>query len=223
MLVQIRRRYKKFSVPLEILDPLVFRNEFLCDLDLEQGVSESAFVFIQGYVGHLQHVAGLASFRRRYTGRLLVEVMLLRHLNDSEEALTDIARHLASISPDEVHISLPERPPAEEWVRPADAEGVMRASAIFGEVAKVLSPGGAVLSLSDDEATLEALLGVIGRHPLSQAQLMHALTGLSEKERGGILTALEESGRAKPVRRHGHVFWVSSSARFPDEERGKSN
>jgi wyosine [tRNA(Phe)-imidazoG37] synthetase (radical SAM superfamily) len=169
-----------------------------------------------------QHVAGLASFRRRYTGRLLVEIMLVRGMNDSEEELHRIAVHLSAIQPDEVHISLPERPPAEEWVRPGDAEGLMRASAIFGDVSKVLSPGGAVLALKGDREPVKILLDVIGRHPLSHAQLMHALAGVTEVEKARILRSLAESGRAKAVRRHGHQFWVSASASFPGEQKDQS-
>ena len=43
--------------------------------------------------------------------------MLVQGLNDTEAALQDIAAVLHRIQPDEVHINLPTRPPAETWVR----------------------------------------------------------------------------------------------------------
>ena len=64
-------------------------------------------------------VDGLVEFRHGYTGKLWIEVMLVRDLNDSEAALQDLAAVLSRIEPDEVHISLPLRPPAESWVEPA--------------------------------------------------------------------------------------------------------
>ena len=163
-----------------------------------------------------QHVDGLKAFRRQYPGRLLLEVMLVKDLNDSQVALQHLRDLVAEIRPDEVHISLPERPPAELWVQPADMDGIMRASGILGDVSKVLHPGEGILALDDPTDALETILGVIGRHPLSEAQLLRALAGLIQDEKAKVLKALENCGRAKPIQRHGSVFWVSSSARFPD-------
>jgi len=52
-------------------------------------------------------VDGLIAFRKEYQGLLWVEVMLVRGLNDSEEALREIVAALERIRPDEVHINLP--------------------------------------------------------------------------------------------------------------------
>jgi wyosine [tRNA(Phe)-imidazoG37] synthetase (radical SAM superfamily) len=56
-------------------------------------------------------VDGLVKFRRGYSGKLWIEVMLVKNLNDSDAALKDLATVLSHIEPDEVHISLPLRPP----------------------------------------------------------------------------------------------------------------
>lgn len=45
------------------------------------------------------------------------------------------------VRPDEVHINLPTRPPAETWVQPPDEKGLLRALAILGDVARVVHPG----------------------------------------------------------------------------------
>ena len=58
-------------------------------------------------------VDGLVAFRKEYHGKLWVEVMLVRGLNDTEAALHEIATLLKSIQPDEVHILQPDRPPVE--------------------------------------------------------------------------------------------------------------
>ena len=73
-------------------------------------------------------VNGLIAFRKEYQGKLWVEVMLVRGLNDTEAAaLREIATILKSIQPDEVHILQPDRPPVETWVQPPDEEGLLRA------------------------------------------------------------------------------------------------
>lgn len=71
-------------------------------------------------------VDGLAAFRQEYRGKLWVEVMLVRGLNDSERTLRGIAAALEGIRPDEIHINLPTRPPVETWVAPPDEESLLR-------------------------------------------------------------------------------------------------
>jgi len=73
-------------------------------------------------------VDGLKAFRQTYRGKLWIEVMLVKGLNDGEQALRDLAAVLREIGPDEVHVLLPDRPPAETWVQPTDEEGLLRAS-----------------------------------------------------------------------------------------------
>jgi len=159
---------------------------------------------------------GLEAFAREYKGRLLLEVMLVKGVNDSEEALLDIAKCLERIGPHEVHISLPDRPPAEPWVTPPDADGLMRASAILGTAAQVLHPLVSVISLSTIENALETILGIVKRHPLSEDQLFKALNEWPEEERLRLLRELEGAESAVQIRRHGALFWVAASSRFPN-------
>ncbi|MBN2471876.1 MAG: radical SAM protein, partial [Anaerolineae bacterium] len=117
-------------------------------------------------------VGGLIDFRQEYTGRLWVEVMLLRGLNDTEEALQAIASVLRQVGPDEIHISLPSRPPAETWVKPPDEEGLMRALAILGEVAHVLHPVAGTFDLHGSASLEDAVIGIITRHPMREEELV---------------------------------------------------
>ena len=55
-------------------------------------------------------VDGLVAFRKEYRGKLWVEVMLIKGLNDTSQALEDIAKVLQKVGPDAVHINLPTLP-----------------------------------------------------------------------------------------------------------------
>jgi wyosine [tRNA(Phe)-imidazoG37] synthetase (radical SAM superfamily) len=77
-------------------------------------------------------VSGLTTFRREYGGKLWLEVMLLKGVNDTEPALKDLARVIKGIGPDDVHLNLPIRPPSEPWVNPSESEGLSRARSLFG-------------------------------------------------------------------------------------------
>lgn len=167
-----------------------------------------------------RHLGGLRDFRQFYTGKLWLEVMLLRHKNDSEEALQALSRAIRHIQPDQVHLSLPLRGPAEPWVQPADAEALARAVRILGEAARVLPPipEGVVLSGSETPAVAadlaDAVLRVIRRHPMEQQELIRTIEALAVGRSSAVLDALSRSGRAQAVSRFGKRFWTASSARF---------
>ena len=169
-----------------------------------------------------RHVSGLVAFRRAYGGNLWVETMLLRDLNDSVEALTDLAVIFRRIGPDQIHITLPTRPAGERWVRPAEQEGLMRASAVLGEIAHVLPPTEeGTFDLSGYDKVVDAVIGVITRHPMREAQLVQTLDQWTP---GQVTQALEElaaSKRARLVTRHAERFWTSVDARFAPQTRRK--
>lgn len=162
-------------------------------------------------------VTGLVDFHRQYNGRLWVEVMLVRGLNDTEQALQDIATILRHVEPDEIHISLPTRPPAETWVQPADDEGVLRALAILGEVAHVLHPAAGSFDVSGAESVADAVIGIITRHPMRQEELERTLEQAAPGQGDDVLAELEKSGRAQVVERYGVRFWSAAPSHYPTE------
>jgi len=141
--------------------------------------------------------------------------MLIRHLNDDEAALRALAKVLAQIQPDQVHIVLPERPPAEPWVEPADAEGLLRAEAILGPIAQVVHPFTNSIHLHDYATPEEAIVGIVTRHPMSEAQLIQALNRWSPEQVIAALRRLQAAGAVQPVERLGMCFWAAADMVFP--------
>ncbi|MEJ2596753.1 MAG: radical SAM protein [Anaerolineales bacterium] len=162
-------------------------------------------------------VEGLVAFREEYRGRLWVEVMLVRGLNDTPQALADIARILQEVSPDAVHINLPTRPPVETWVEPPQAEGLARAMAILGSIAEVVHPAEGSFDLSGYDDPVDAILAIITRHPMRQEDLERALSRWSPGQVSRVLANLEASGRAQVVERYGVRFWSAAPSYYPDE------
>jgi wyosine [tRNA(Phe)-imidazoG37] synthetase (radical SAM superfamily) len=167
-------------------------------------------------------VEGLRAFRADYRGRLWIEVMLVRGLNDSEEALRELAEVLRSIGPDQVHLLLPTRPPVETWVQPADEEGVLRATAILGEIAEVLHPKEGAFDLSGFDDPLDGVVAIITRHPMREDQIRRALAAyLPPESIDTALAGLLDSGRAQVVERYGVRFWSAAPARYPTSEQSQ--
>jgi wyosine [tRNA(Phe)-imidazoG37] synthetase (radical SAM superfamily) len=167
-------------------------------------------------------VKGLTAFRRVYQGELWPEVMLVWGLNDTEEALSDIATILRRVRPDRVAINLPTRPPVETWVQPPDKEGLMRAVAILGDAAEVMHPIEGTFDLGDFRNVVEAVVGIITRHPMRQEELERTLAQWAPGQVSEALGELEASGEAQVVERYGARFWTAAPSHFPDEARSRA-
>lgn len=166
---------------------------------------------------------GLIRFRKEYQGKIWVEVMLIRGLNDSEDALRNIAAALEKIKPDEVHIVQPTRPAAETWVKPPDTEGLLRARAILGDTARVVLPPSGAFDLSGAETLVEAIVGIITRHPMRENELAKTLQSWSPEEVAETLATLAESDQAQIVERYGIQFWSAASSYYPDYGNNQKN
>jgi wyosine [tRNA(Phe)-imidazoG37] synthetase (radical SAM superfamily) len=165
-----------------------------------------------------QHVEGFIAFRQIFTGKLWIEVMLVRGVNDTTHSLDAISAALERIQPDEVHITLPTRPPAETWVEPADSDGIQKATAIIGGIARVFPPADISVMPDMDGDVIDAVHTIVSRHPLREVELVRLL---AERLPGRVfetLAALTDSGKIRVVERYGIRFWCAASAEFPDVE-----
>ena len=160
---------------------------------------------------------GLIATREKYQGKFWLEVMLVRGLNDSQTALRELASALQRIQPDEVHIVQPTRPPAESWVQPPDEEGLLRAIAILGDVAKIVHLASGPFDLSGSDTLMNAVIGIITRHPMQESKIISTLKQWAPDEVNAILNNLQNSGKAQVVERYGKRFWISAQASFPKE------
>lgn len=163
-----------------------------------------------------RQVDGLIGFRKAYERKLWVEVMLLGGVNDTPEALRDIAALLERMEPDEIHIALPTRPPAEPWVEVPDRRRIERACSVFGNTAKVLQPLEAGIETEIDGDPVDALVTIVSRHPLEECEVVRILERRSGEAVVRDLSSLTHSGRIKIIEHHGKRFWCAAKAQFPD-------
>jgi wyosine [tRNA(Phe)-imidazoG37] synthetase (radical SAM superfamily) len=165
---------------------------------------------------------GLITFRQMYPGKLWLEVMLVRGLNDTEAALQEIATALRRIRPDEVHLNCPTRPPVETWVQPPDEEGLMRAIAILGDSARIVRPATGSFDLRGCGSVVEAIIAIISRHPMSQDELEQTLARWQPDKVRQALAELEACQQAQVIERYGIRFWSAAPAHFPDEVQSQT-
>ncbi len=126
-----------------------------------------------GSIGFEEMLQGQVDFRKEYPGKIWLEVMLVKGVNDSDESLLEIKEAIEQVKPDRIYISVPIRPPAKPGVRPPEPERIIRAHEILGTI---LDP----LDLTDRESgefgldnfpdLRTTIIEICSRHPLREEQ-----------------------------------------------------
>ena len=76
---------------------------------------------------------GALEFANAYGGELVTETMLIEGVNDIAALVGETADFLAQLRPSTAYLSIPTRPPAEEWAQPPAEDVINRAYQILGE------------------------------------------------------------------------------------------
>ena len=165
-------------------------------------------------------VDGLIAFRKEFSGKLWIEMMLIQGLNDSADALKDLVSVLDRVRPDEVHLNVPVRPPCEQWVEGADEKGRRRAMEILGNTARVVHPTEGEFDLSGFDNVIDAVIGIIMRHPMREEDIVKSLSCWPRSVVSDALERLSQNDQAQVVVRGGQRFWSYAGARYVEEPSG---
>ena len=95
----------------------------------------------------------------------------------------------------------------------------MRAVAILGDIAHVVHPAEGTFDLGSEESIVDAIVGIITRHPMRQEEVEEALARWTPGQVSEALANLAASGRAQVVERYGARFWTAVPSLYPDEKR----
>ncbi len=151
-------------------------------------------------------VDGLVRFRRRFKGRIWLEVMLVRGVNDGPTHLRKLRQAIDRIQPDRVQINTVVRPPAEKSARPLTAEELGRVRLLLGPRAEVIADFRREKQAAPAPDASAALLEALGRRPMTAADLARSL-GLPAPEVADMTGRLKAAGRLRAVRHGGRVYY----------------
>jgi wyosine [tRNA(Phe)-imidazoG37] synthetase (radical SAM superfamily) len=154
-------------------------------------------------------IRGLARFRKEFRGRLWLEVMLVRGVNDGPRALGALKRAVALIRPDRVQLNTVVRPPADPAAKPLTARRMEKIARILGDGAEVIADFPARRPSRRAGGFENAILAMVKRRPVTAGDIATALG----RHRDEVLKAagrLLGSGKIKSVRHGRNVFYESA-------------
>lgn len=151
-------------------------------------------------------VQGLVDFTAGFSGRVWLEILLARGVNDAPEDIEALKEAVARIKPDRVQLNTVARPPLESFAHPLDHDDL---ALIAAELSEVCGCGAEILVSrpaidQDGGRTNGAAIGpsevleMLKRRPSTAADICAALH-LDQARTAKILTELTRTGRVEIV------------------------
>jgi wyosine [tRNA(Phe)-imidazoG37] synthetase (radical SAM superfamily) len=141
-----------------------------------------------------QIIEGLAAFRKEYKGRIWLEILLCRGVNDSGEEIERMQEAIRIIRPDKVQLNTVVRPGVEDYAAALSPGRMEEIKEALGADAEIIAEFAGDRHRMPQEATEERVIRIIQRRPETPDDLAKAL-GLHDLEIVKILDKLAKEGR----------------------------
>jgi wyosine [tRNA(Phe)-imidazoG37] synthetase (radical SAM superfamily) len=151
---------------------------------------------------------GMLQFAEAYRGELVTETMLIESINDSDDHVREVAGFLAQPWPSTAYLSIPTRPPAEEWVQPPGEEVINRAYQILSKrvdhAEYLIGYEGNAFAFTGNVE--EDLLSITAVHPMREEAVSEFLA--RARADGSIVRKLINQGQLIEMEYEGIKFYM---------------
>lgn len=155
-------------------------------------------------------VSGLESLRKEFAGRIWLETLLVKGVNDTEEDLTALRHAYARIRPDAVQLNTVARPPAVSWARPLIGHELEEARAFLqqglGVPIEIVVDSKKGLAEGFHPLLEREILDMLLRRPMRQDEIAD-LFGCGEDAVSRVITGLLAQGRVREEDFEGKTYY----------------
>jgi wyosine [tRNA(Phe)-imidazoG37] synthetase (radical SAM superfamily) len=153
-------------------------------------------------------IQGFINFIKSFKGKLWIEIMIMKGINDSKEELLKIKEKIDLITPERIDINVPIRPPTENWVKIPDKSVFSVLNEIFYEYNNINFPEIGKFGFYSSDFEKE-LLSIIERHPMRQEQILKTFSSeeLNKNQILNRLKQLELQKKTKKIIYLKNIYW----------------
>lgn len=151
-------------------------------------------------------IEGLQIFTRSFKGKVWLEVMIIKGINDDIEELEKLREIIKSLKVDKIQLNTVVRPPVEQFVEGASEEEMKRISRFLGEKCEVICSFEKANVFELKERSEEKILEILKRRPLTTEEVSN-LTGLTLLQARERLKILERKGLIKSFHLGDSVYY----------------
>ncbi len=130
--------------------------------------------------------AGMLEFKSKYSGPLVIEILIVKNLNDSKEEIDKLNEYLLKLQPTRIDIGTIDRPPAFE-VKPVSYEELLHISHLFDSSLPVYIASRKKADISSDSYSYEEILETLSKRPLTQEDIEALFDEESQKRAENLL------------------------------------
>ncbi len=130
--------------------------------------------------------AGMLEFKSKYSGPLVIEILIVKTLNDSEEEISELNEYLLKLQPTRIDIGTIDRPPAFD-VKPVSYEELLHISHLFDPALPVYIASRKKADISSDSYSYEEILETLSKRPLTQEDIEALFDEESQKRAENLL------------------------------------
>jgi len=113
---------------------------------------------------------GMLAFKKRYKGPLVIEILIVKTLNDSKEEIAKLNEFLLKLQPTRIDIGTIDRPPAFD-VKPVSYEELLKISHLFDSSLPVYIASRKKADISPESYSYEEILETLTKRPLTQEDI----------------------------------------------------
>ena len=110
--------------------------------------------------------AGMLEFKSKYSGPLVIEILIVKTLNDSKEEIAKLNEYLLKLQPTRIDIGTIDRPPAFD-VKPVSYEELLEISHFFDSSLPVYIASRKKAEISASSYSDEEILETLSKRPLT--------------------------------------------------------
>lgn len=142
-------------------------------------------------------IRGIKTFSRNFKGKLWLEIMLVKGMNDSEKSVNQIKKAIKEMRLDKIQLNTVVRPPAEEFAQGLSWQDLERIKSILGKRCEIVAELSKKLKQRAYKGDIEkTILTMVKRRPLTLAEISSSL-GLHQNEVIKYIGLLEREGQIK--------------------------
>ncbi|MEY3002039.1 MAG: hypothetical protein RLZZ428_414 [Pseudomonadota bacterium] len=146
--------------------------------------------------------AGMLAFKNRYSGPLIIEILIVEGLNDSLEEIGALNTFLVELRPTRIDIGTIDRPPAFD-VHPVSYEKLLEISRMFDATLPVYIASRKKVVMDPSAYSEEEILETLSNRPLTLEDIQTLLDDESQQRVQNLL----KSNKIKKVLANGVEFY----------------
>ena len=144
-----------------------------------------------------QMISGLRNFSQVFSGKLWLEIMLVKRLNDLPEEVEKIKEVVSSVKCDKIQLNTTVRLPADREIEPLTNEELSKLKKLLGEKCEIIAGfEGQQNAVKTD--IQERIISIVSRRPLNLSEISDFL-GIPEERTTKHLFFLTKQGKIESL------------------------